>query len=183
MLILASKSPRRQELLRQAGIDFQVLPATAPEAPWDGRTAPEEYVRMLACTKALQVSAANPDALVLGADTTVAYGPTLFGKPADLQQAEEFLMTLSGKCHQVHTGVAFCRNGKELRSFTVTTAVYFKELTPHIIYHYFQLVNPLDKAGAYGIQEHGELLIDRIEGSWSNVMGLPMEALNETGLL
>ncbi len=179
MLILASKSPRRQLLLRQAGVAFEVRPSRAPEAPWDGAEPPADYVRRLALAKATEVSLAalprHPQAVVLGADTVVALGNRIFGKPKDLAEAKAMLSALSGRCHAVYTGVALVRDGVPLRSWTAATQVWFKPLTAAAIDLYCGLAQPLDKAGAYGIQEHGELIVEKIDGLLSNVIGLPVE--------
>ena len=187
MLILASKSPRRQQLLRQAGVAFEARPSKGPEAPWDGEEAPADYVRRLALAKATEVSLEvmprHPGAVVLGADTVVALESRIFGKPKDLAEAKAMLRTLAGRGHTVYTGVALVRDGQPLRAWTAATTVWFKPLTAAEIDFYCKLAQPLDKAGAYGIQEHGELIVERIEGLRSNVIGLPVEeVLAQRGL-
>ena len=178
-LILASASPRRSELLRKAGIDFQVLPSSAPEPEWDGSCSPEQYVISLAVLKASQVSARNPGRLVLGADTTVALDDRLFGKPGDMVEAAQMLESLSGRTHKVLTGVCLCRDGSPLRSWCAVSKVTFRKLDAAAIEQYFALVNPLDKAGAYGLQCHGDLLCSGFEGLHSTVVGLPVEEVVE----
>ena len=180
MLILASKSPRRKRFLEDAGIAFLCDPAIAPETPWDGVTPPAEYVRALANAKAAEVAMRHPGEAVLAADTIVVHGNAIFGKPRDLLHAKEMLKTLSGDVHHVLTGVAIRRDDTILRAWVANTTVRFKHLTDNDIDQYCAMVNVLDKAGAYGIQEHGELLVESLDGLWSNVVGLPIEeVLNE----
>ena len=177
-LILASASPRRSELLTKAGVDFQVIPANVDEvAPL--HLTPGELAQLNARNKAKQVAHHYPYSLVLGADTVVCLGETVFGKPADLNESRRFLEALSGKKHHVITGVSLiCIAQKRERLFSVCTEVCFKPLTPDQITMYISQVNTLDKAGAYAIQEHGDFIVDHIEGSHSNVVGLPMEMLS-----
>ncbi len=180
MLVLASKSPRRKRFLEDAGIAFLCDPATAPEAPWDGVTPPAEHVRTLANAKAAEVAMRHPGMAVLAADTIVAHGNAIFGKPRDLLHAKEMLRTLSGDAHHVLTGVAIRRDDTVLRTWVADTTVRFKPLTDNDIDQYCSMVNVLDKAGAYGIQEHGERIVESLDGLWSNVVGLPIEeVLNE----
>ena len=180
MLILASQSPRRRRFLEDAGLEFVCDPATATEAPWDGIVPPSVYVQTLAQAKATEVARRHPQDLVLAADTIVVKDQTIFGKPHDLSDAKAMLRTLSGATHQVLTGVAFYRNDQIQRSWVAKTAVRFRRLSDEDIEQYCQLVNVLDKAGAYGIQEHGDLIVEGIDGLWSNVVGLPIEeVLNE----
>lgn len=180
MLVLASQSPRRRLFLEDAGLQFFCDPANGLEAAWDGVTPPRDHVRVLAIAKAGEVSARHPDELVLAADTIVVQGEQIYGKPRDLADAKRMLRSLSGGSHHVLTGVAFCRGSQILRSWVSSSTVHFRDLTDTDIDHYFQLVSPLDKAGAYGVQDHGELIVEGIDGLWSNVVGLPIEeVLNE----
>ena len=180
MLVLASKSPRRRRFLQDAGVAFVCDPATSPEAPWDGTTPPQEYVRSLAIAKATEVVQRHPHELVLAADTIVVKDQTIFGKPHDLADAKAMLRNFSGSSNQVLTGVAFFRDHRIQRSWVATSVVRFRSLSDTDIDQYCKLVNVLDKAGAYGIQEHGDLIIEGIDGLWSNVVGLPIEeVLNE----
>jgi septum formation protein len=176
-LILASASPRRAELLRGAGIEFRVVPSAAEEIHIDDLTA-EEAAKINAYRKARVVAKKHPDALVLAADTLVYLDAALFGKPATLEEAYEMLQKLQGRTHQVVT--AFCLLHQRQHRYTVAaenTAVTFWPLDAVKIRRYLMLVNPLDKAGAYAIQEQGELIVEKISGSYSNVVGLPMERL------
>ncbi len=173
-LILASASPRRRELLLQANLRFDVIPAHLDEAQLEGEN-PIAYVQRLALEKALAVSALYPDAVVLGADTTVVLDGEVLSKPADLDDAERMLRALSGRAHQVHTGiVVVC--GAEHRQHVETTTVYFAEIPEADLTHYLATGDSLDKAGAYGIQGYAARWISRIEGDFFNVMGLPIAA-------
>lgn len=176
-LVLASASPRRQELLRQLGLDFAVVPGHVEELAHEELTA-RELSLFNARQKAHSVARQFPDALVLGADTLVYLGHRLFGKPADLAEAELMLAQLQGQTHQVVTGVCLLhRRARREKLFAEISEVTFRSLSPEQIRHYLSLVNPLDKAGAYAIQEHGELIVAGVTGSYSNVVGLPLERL------
>lgn len=177
-LILASASPRRAELLRQLGLEFQVVHSPLPEIIHDQLT-PREVAQINAYRKARSVAKKSPDALVLAADTVVAVKGRVFGKPASLEEAYEMLQALSGRDHLVVTGVCLlCLRQHRQRIFTDATTVTFRKLDAVAIRRYLTMVNPLDKAGAYAIQEQGELIIERIDGSYSNVVGLPTELLS-----
>ncbi len=178
-LILASGSPRRAELLRQLGATFKVLPGDAAEIHHEQFTA-REVSQLNAYRKARAVARKFPDALVLGADTLVYLDTTLFGKPADLADAYRMLERLQGRTHQVVTGVCLLqlRNHRQ-KVFAETTDVTFRRLDAVTIRRYLSQVNPLDKAGAYAIQEEGDLIVERITGSYTNVVGLPVEKLRE----
>ena len=180
MLILASQSPRRRRLLEEAGIAFLADPANAPEAPWDGKHAPAEHVVWLAKAKAGEVVLRHPGQVVLAADTVVVKNDRIHGKPHDLAEAKRMLADLAGDAHEVLTGVVLQRDGKILASWVSRTTVHFKPLTPKEIEDYCRAVNVLDKAGAYGIQEHGEMLVKSIDGLRSNVIGLPIETVLAT---
>lgn len=176
-LILASASPRRAELLRQLKLEFEVVPSDAAEA-FDEYLSPLELCQLNAHRKARAVAKKIPDALVLGADTLVFLDHKIFGKPADLPDARRMLAELQGQTHRVVTGVCLIHlRLHHERIFAVSTDVTFRRLTPAQIDEYLKLVNPLDKAGAYGIQEHGEFIVSEISGSFSNVVGLPIERL------
>jgi septum formation protein len=174
-LILASASPRRAELLRELGVEFQIIPGGVREVEGEELSA-GEAARINAYRKARAVAKKHPDAVVLGVDTVVALGGVLLGKPATLGEAAQMLLTLQGKAHWVVTGVCLL-NMRSHRQviFCERTAVTFRALTAEQIRRYHAEVNPLDKAGAYGIQEKGEMLVESMSGSFSNVMGLPLD--------
>jgi len=173
-IILASASPRRQELLRKAGIPFEVHPAEVDEMlPSDEQ--PGASVMRLAELKASAVARQYSGMLVLGADTLVVLDGKTLGKPADLADAHRMLQELSGRTHEVLTGVSLVQDGQPADTWCCRTLVTFNTLDAEQIDAYFQLVNPLDKAGAYAIQEHGSLLVESIQGLLSNVIGLPVE--------
>ncbi|PWU18052.1 MAG: septum formation protein Maf [Verrucomicrobia bacterium] len=176
-LILASTSPRREELLRKLGFEFRIAPSSAPEIHPEGLTA-AEVSRINAYRKARAVAKKHPDALVLGADTLVTLDGALFGKPASLEEAFAMLERLQGRTHEVVTGICLLHLREHRQRVSCeTTTVTFRKLDEAGIQRYLLKVNPLDKAGAYGIQEERELIIERIAGSYSNVVGLPMERL------
>ena len=174
-VILASASPRRAALLREAGPDFtsmRIMTADVKEG-----ADPLENARL----KAEAVAALEPRALVIGADTVIRFGNETIGKPADLDDARRILAKLSGRTHDVVTGVCVrCLENDLLVRFEEITRVTFRTLAPEAIDAYIAAVNVLDKAGAYAIQEHGEDIIEGIEGSLTNVIGLPVERLKET---
>lgn len=176
-LILASVSPRRADLLREWEYDFVVAPSAATEIHTEDLSA-GEIAQINAYRKARIVSKKFPDAVVLGVDTIVALGSRLYGKPADLKDAARMLSELQGRTHTVVTGVCLiCLRGHRQAMFWEQTDVTFRKMTAEQIQHYHAQVNPLDKAGAYGIQEKGRVIIESIAGSFSNVAGLPMERL------
>ena len=172
-LVLASASPRRRELLARAGVPLEIRTADIPEAPQAGES-PEALVLRLASAKARAVAAAMPGRLVLGADTVIAFAGRIYGKPADLPSARAMLRAFAGREHTVLTGVCLLRDCAE-HCWLARTTVRFRALDDAVIDGYFALVNPLDKAGAYGIQEHGEMIVAGIDGLLSNVIGLPVE--------
>ncbi len=176
-LILASASPRRAELIEQLNLAFQVLPSDATEIT-DDHLSPFEICQLNAHRKARTIAKKHPDALVLGADTLVFLGNAILGKPATRDEAAQMLERLQGKTHQVVTGVILMHlRAHRERGFAVSTDVRFRELSPEDIRHYLTKVNPLDKAGAYAIQEHGQLIVEEVFGSYTNVVGLPVERL------
>ena len=176
-LILASASPRRTDLLRQCGVKFQIDPAGVNEVAEEHLSA-GETARINAYRKARAVAKKHPEALVLGVDTVVALESALFGKPLSLSEAEEMLWRLQGKTHRVLTAVCLLLlRARRQKIFVEETAVTFRPLTREQIRRYHAQVNPLDKAGAYGIQEKGELLVEAVCGSWTNVIGLPIARL------
>ena len=172
MLILASRSPRRSELLRAAGLEFEIRVAEVDESV-EGGESPLAYVERLAEKKALAV-AMHPGEVILGADTTVAIDGEILGKPRDDEDACRMLAKLSGRRHEVHTGVCL-RNGGRVRTRSASTGVWFEELTTAEIEEYVRSGEPSDKAGAYAIQGLASRFIPRIDGSYSNVVGLPVD--------
>ncbi len=179
MLILASSSPRRQQLLVQVSIPFAAIPVEVDETPAPSE-APADMVRRLARAKAEKAGQTHPEHVVLGADTVVALADEIFGKPADLAEARHMLATLSGRTHRVYTGVCLYRQQPRKAEVWVSiTQVRFNQLSPAQIDDYLEQADPLDKAGAYAIQDHEELLIDSYDGLYSNVVGLPIEEVLE----
>lgn len=172
ILILASASPRRSELLRNAGIPFEVDPADIHEAPLAGE-APMDYAQRLARDKARAVIARHPDAVVLGADTVVVIDQHLLEKPANAEDSARMLRLLSGRTHQVITGVCLLAADSELTQAEVTE-VTFVEISEQEIADYVATGEPMDKAGAYGIQGMASRWVARIEGDYFNVVGLPV---------
>ncbi len=176
MLILASQSPRRSELLRREGVDFSVVVKETEEAH-DATLAPQVLCALNAAAKAEAVAVDYPQATVLGADTLVFIDGTPLGKPVDEADAERMLMQLQGRTHCVCTAVAVILPGGERRDFAEISQVTFRSLTIVDVRRYMQMVNVMDKAGAYAIQEHGELIIEKIEGDYDNIVGLPVTRL------
>jgi septum formation protein len=174
-LILASGSPRRRELLAAAGYEFRVLISPAEELH-DAAIEPGELCMLNAAAKAEAVAAAHPDALVIGADTLVFLDGEPLGKPKSLDAARAMLLRLSGRTHEVRTGCALRHAGLTER-FAVTTEVDFHRLDEAAIEAYLGLVNVLDKAGSYAVQEHGERVVAAVRGSFDNVVGLPVAEL------
>ena len=173
-LILASKSPRRSELLEQAGLTFSVIPSTFDESTV-AVSSPESYVITLAESKALDISQKHPGAWIIGADTIVLIDRKILGKPASIKEAHDMLQHLSGRTHQVLTGYCICCKKKnKVFSETVKTDVRFKKLNAAEIRWYIQTGEPFDKAGAYAIQGIGTFLVKSINGSYTNVVGLPV---------
>ena len=174
IIILASKSPRRRYLLQQAGLSFRVIPSSIDETSV-AISSPETYVRLLSEAKANDVAVKYPDKWVIGADTIVLQEGTILGKPRSLIEARAMIKRLSGQTHRVLTGYTICCNAKS-RSFseTIKTDVLFKNLTDEEIEWYIQTKEPFDKAGAYAIQGLGTFLVKSINGSYTNVVGLPV---------
>lgn len=179
MLILASASPRRKELLARLRIDFEAIPAEVEELD-DAPQGPSFLVRENASRKGRLLAERFPERPVLAADTTVEIEGQILNKPADLDEARSMLRRLSGQWHTVHTALVFHwveRDAEEV--LVIGSRVHFRDLDDRTIDAYFAIVNPLDKAGAYGIQEGRELIIDSREGSLTNIMGLPLEETRE----
>ena len=184
-LILASASPRRAELLTAAGFSFEIAPADVDETPGAGEPV-EDYTLRVARDKAKRIAAAAADAVVLAADTEVVVDRRILGKPSDPEHAAEMLRLLSGRHHEVLTAIALIHGSTELNQI-VTTRVHVKPLSAREIEEYVSTGEPMGKAGAYGIQGYAARFIDRIDGSWSNVVGLPLATVNrmlkEVGLV
>ncbi|MHB8170642.1 MAG: Maf family protein [Thermincolia bacterium] len=176
-IILASASPRRKQLLEQIGLTFQIQASGIDEQVPLGME-PGKVAELLAAGKARDVAGQGAMDLVIGADTIVVHGQNILGKPETLEEAQIILSSLQGKSHLVITGVAVIDtlSGRE-EVFHETTKVFFRPLTPMEIQAYIASKEPMDKAGAYGIQGLGALLVDRIEGCYFNVVGLPLTRL------
>ena len=178
VFVLASKSPRRKELLGNIGINAQIIPSSVDESPYK-KLPPEQMVKQLAMLKACDVARSlRGNTVVIGADTCVCLGGKVFGKPQNMAEAEEMLRELSGKTHEVFTGfcVYNCKDGTAVSRAEVTH-VTFRVLTDSEIKAYVKTREPMDKAGAYGIQKRGALFIEKIEGDFFNVVGLPLCSL------
>ncbi len=171
-VILASASPRRKELLKEIINDFTVLPSDFDESSVNAYLPPRKLVKELAKGKALTVAKGCKECVVLGSDTVVAFGKRVLGKPQDKEEAREMLRLLSGRKHAVYTGVCFVVDGKAFVA-AAKTSVVFEKLTEEFIEAYIESGSPMDKAGAYGIQDGG--MVKKIHGSYSNVVGLPVE--------
>ncbi len=175
--ILASSSPRRSELLKQLDVEFRVVPSDATELHEEQLTA-RELAQLNAYRKARAVAKRFPDCLVLGADTLVSLENRLFGKPRDLAEARRMLEQLQRTTHQVVTGLCLLHLRSHYQSvFAETTDVRFKALTIAEIDQYLGSIDPLDKAGGYAIQEGSPPVVEEIRGSYSNVVGLPLDRL------
>jgi septum formation protein len=174
-LILASASPRRSDLLRERGLTFEVVPAHSAETV---EATPEATVIGNARRKAVAIAVRRPDALVLGVDTEVWFGRKIFGKPADMDDALRMLRELNGRTHEVYSGVCLAWDaGVNERAFVEVTHVHFHQRTDDELRIYLARIGPLDKAGAYAAQDDQGEMIARVEGSYTNVIGLPMESL------
>ncbi|HEX9564181.1 MAG TPA: Maf family protein [Gemmatimonadaceae bacterium] len=174
-VVLASQSPRRRELLTLVGMAHDVRPADLDERMEPGE-GPEEHVERLARAKARAIAVREPDALVIGADTIVVLDDEILGKPDDAAGARQTLRKLSGRTHTVHTAVAVARDGL-LESGIESVEVTFRALTDDQIAKYIATGEPMDKAGAYGIQGFGAVIVERIHGDYFAVMGLPLGRL------
>lgn len=174
--VLASKSPRRSELFRYITNDFEILPAECGESVPEGVSC-EEIPEFLAVQKCLDVVKRRPDALVIGCDTVVIIDDEILGKPHTFEKACEMLSKLSGRTHTVVSGVCLCFRGMTL-SFSQSTRVTFYELTSSQISSYVEDSTPLDKAGAYGIQDKGGLFVKEIVGDYYNIVGFPIARLS-----
>ena len=171
-IVLASGSPRRAKILKDLGVDFEVVKTDAPEVSYPAD--PERTVSENALAKGATLLGRKG---VLSADTIVWFSDRIYGKPRDLEEAKEFLRELAGKVHTVFTGVAFDGDVKVVRS-----DVKFRELSEATIEEYVARVRPTDRAGAYDIDESGDLIVESYSGSYENIMGLPVEPLKEWGI-
>jgi nucleoside triphosphate pyrophosphatase len=179
-IILASASPRREQLLREMGVRFLIVRPDGVEELNSG-AAPDVVAIQNAQRKARAVAGRHPESMVIGADTVVVLRGTIFGKPSDHDDAVRILGQLAGQRHEVITGVCLLHRSLDMElTFADTTQVWMRSLTHMQVKDYLHKINPLDKAGAYAIQEHGEGIVERIEGSYNNVMGLPTERLQAT---
>jgi septum formation protein len=174
-LVLASASPRRAELLTQAGFEFDIVPVELDES-LRASESPRDYVGRLAHQKASAISRRIPDGFVLGADTTVVCQARILGKPASEEDAAGMLRILSGNWHEVLTGVTICHAGRYV-SDIASTAVHFLPISDAEIAWYVATGEPRDKAGSYAVQGLASRFVDRIEGSYSNVVGLPIASV------
>ncbi len=171
-IILASASPRRKELLETAGVEFEICVSDADESIPEG-TLPADAAKITATKKALAVAESHKNDIVIGADTIVVAGGRILGKPADKADAEAMLTMLSGVEHEVITGVCLAC-GEEIRSFAQISKVKFYDLSAEEIKAYVATDEPMDKAGSYGIQGKGCTLVEKIEGDYFNIVGLPV---------
>lgn len=179
-IILASASPRKKEILKKTGLKFKVYESDYEEK-MDLGLKPHELARFLSREKARDVARRHRNALVIAADTIVVLRGRLFGKPRNEEQAKEMLRALSGKAHSVITGFTIIDTaGKKEISRSVESKVFFKRLSADEIETYIRSGEPLDKAGAYGVQGLGAVIVKRIEGDFFNVVGLPLNALAES---
>jgi septum formation protein len=177
-IVLASKSPRRQALLSLLGLSFYVLPSKIKEPPPASGQCPEEYATYLANLKAEDVCQRRSDCLILAADTIVVLGKKILGKPRTEDHALEMLQNLSGQTHEVITGVTLLCKQKQINiSFTCKSSVTIAKFPENVLKGYIQTGEPMDKAGAYGIQGVGAFLVQKICGSYTNVVGLPLTEL------
>lgn len=171
-IILASASPRRKEILELADLKFDIMPSNAEEITT--KTEPHEVVMELASIKAKDIyERSDKQSMIVGADTVVAYEGQILGKPADKADAKRMLSMLSGQTHEVYTGVCVIENG-EMKTFYEETKVVFYEINDEQIEHYIETGEPMDKAGAYGIQGKAAVFIKGIEGDYYNVVGFPI---------
>lgn len=191
-LILASASPRRRELLNSLGLAFEVRPARRPEPEFMSGTCPEEFAVLAAAAKAREVAQGHPGAVILAADTIVVVDGDVLGKPGDRAEALAMLSRLAGREHQVITGCCLIARTEAAHAwpekcFAVRTRVWMADFGAEVLAAYAATGEPLDKAGAYGIQERAAFLVKRVEGSYTNVVGLPLcevvLALRQAGII
>ena len=177
-LILASSSPRRKQILERIGLKFEIIPPNIDESHLSVKMKPEEYCISLAKIKAMKISQYHPNALVIGADTIVSLNNNILNKPKDHMNAKKMLSMLSGKTHQVHTGIYMNWMGKKIRtSFNEISQVTFRKLDEKEITFYIKNYKPYDKAGSYGIQGWSSLFVKNIQGCYNNIVGFPISRI------
>lgn len=177
-MILASKSPRRKEILEEFGFKFKIEAKETLEE--SKKENPKDFVMEIALEKAMVVAEDNYEEWIVAADTVVVYNNKILGKPKNKEEAKEVLKSLSSHSHEVYTGVAIVNKQKNISlTFTELTKVYFKNISDQEINWYVETKEPLDKAGSYGIQGKGSILIEKIEGDFYNVMGFPISKFYE----
>ena len=174
-IILASGSPRRKMLLESLGVDFTAVSPDTDES-FDEKLTPAEAAQHIAHKKAEAIARRHPGSAIIAADTIVVLHEVILGKPADEAQAFDMLCALSGKWHEVITGICIAHNGQS-HMLAESTKVRFRDLSESFIKWYIATKEPMDKAGAYGIQGYGSLIVDRIEGDFYNVMGFPVSRI------
>ena len=172
-IILASQSPRRKELLNKIGLNFKIIPSDFDESKIQFNGSPEEYCEELAFKKAEKIATNFKNDLIIGADTIVELNGELLPKPKNLDEAKQFLTSLNGKTHQVFTGISIILN-QQKSTFNECTSVTFNSLIDSEFDYYIENFNPLDKAGAYGIQDWSSVFVRKIHGCYFNVMGFPI---------
>ncbi len=177
-ILLASASPRRRELFTHLDLPFTCTSVDIDETPHPGEL-PETMVKRLALAKAEAAAPHAPESWVVGSDTVVALGDEILGKPTDTNHAAQMLGRLQGRSHRVWTGVAVLRPGQSSEVFAESTAVWFRAMSGREIADYVATGEPMDKAGAYGIQERGAVFVERIEGDYFTVVGLPLCRLSQ----
>lgn len=171
-LILASGSPRRRDLLAAAGLSFQIMSPDVEELS-GGELAPRDLALANARLKCMAIAMENRESMVIGADTVVAMGDQIFGKPRDLEEAADNLRKFRGRVHEVVTGVVLA-HGDHLAEVMGTAYVKFRDFSDEVIFDYFDRVPVLDKAGGYAIQDYGEMIVERFEGEYETIVGLPV---------
>jgi septum formation protein len=186
-IVLASTSPRRQELLSLLGLPFHIVPPTCEEK-LSPNLPPSEQTRQISRDKAQSVASHHPQDMVIGSDTVIEIEGQLLGKPENMQEAETMLRHLRGKCHQVHTGVAIIQQATNVSiDFVETTHVWIKPFDEQTLKTYLATEESLGKAGAYSIQGEGSQLIEKIEGDYPTIVGLPLwktaKVLEEQGIV
>lgn len=179
-LILASSSPRRSAMLREMGIAFATAPGSFVEPPHTGGLSARSYVKANARGKAMQAAEGLSDAIVIGCDTVVVLRGRVLGKPSSMDEALRFLRMLNGQTHEVFSGICLTDAGTgRMLVDAEKTRVTFRHLSAHEIERYLERINPLDKAGAYAIQAHGSIIVERIAGCYYNVVGFPLARLEK----